>query len=52
MKLNVNNIAGKGEYTSPSCALIKLEPAAVVCASGEIDDMDTLLIDDSIWNIW
>lgn len=53
MKQNDNNNAGKGEYISPSCALIKLEPASVICASGEIDDLGSgVLIEESIWDIW
>lgn len=52
MKKAIIENKSKGEYVSPSCSCIKLEPASVICTSGEIDDMDTLLIDDSIWNIW
>lgn len=52
MKSTVIDNKSKGEYISPSCSLIKLEPAAVICASGEIDAMDPVLIDDNIWDIW
>lgn len=51
-QLNLNN-AGKGEYVSPSCILINMEPASVICASGEIEDLGAgVLIEDTIWDIW
>lgn len=39
-------IISKGEYVSPSCSCIDVEPAAVLCMSGEIDGLEKITYTD------